>query len=155
MSAPALRGFETRDLPALARLWVASWRETGFPIDFEARRPWLKGRLSAHRAVGGAIVVGLDADGRPAGFVTIDPATGYLDQLCVAPDEKGSGLARALLDKAKRLSPGVVELDVSEANARALRFYEREGFVRIAQGFSDQSGLATLRLRWTTPNDTP
>ena len=155
MSAPALRGFEASDFPALADLWVASWRETGFPIDFEARRPWLKDRLLAHRAAGGAIVVGLDADAGPAGFVTIEPATGYLDQLCVAPDEKGSGLASALLEAAKRLAPGVVELDVNEANGRALRFYEREGFVRVARGFSEHSGLATLRLRWTPPNDTP
>ena len=81
-------------------------------------------------ASGAAIVVGLDAEGAPAGFVTIDAKTGDLDQLCVAPSERGSGLARALLDEAKRRSPGAVELEVNEANARALRFYEREGFDR-------------------------
>ena len=96
-----------------------------------------------------AIVVGLDAEGRPAGFVAIDPASGYLDQLCVEPAEKGSGLSRALLDAAKRLAPGAVDLDVNEANERARRFYEREGFIVVGRGFSAQSGLATLRLRWT------
>ncbi len=145
----ALRGYEDRDLPALADLWVAAWRETGFAIDFDARRAWLAERLAAHRAAGGAIVVGLDGDGRPAGFVTIDPANGYLDQLCVAPAERGSGLARALLDAAKRLSPDLVDLDVNEANARARRFYDREGFAVVGAGASAQSGLPTLRLRWT------
>jgi len=146
----ALRDFDEADLPALLDLWVAAWRETGFAIDFEARRPWLDHRLRIHRAEGGAIVVGLHAVGRPAGFVNVDPATGYLDQLCIAPGERGSGLAAALLDAAKRLAPGVVELDVNEANQRARRFYEREGFQAVTQGFSAQSELPTLRMRWTS-----
>ena len=148
---PVLRRFEERDLPTLAEIWVAAWRETGFAIDFEARRPWLFERLHAHLAAGGAIVVGLDADREPAGFITVDPRSGYLDQLCVSPEEKGSGLAAALVDEAKRLSPGVVELDANEANERAIRFYEREGFVFVTRGTSEHSGLPTVRLRWTAP----
>ncbi len=150
MSPPerSLRDFQASDLPALADLWVAAWRETGFAIDFEARRPWLIERLAAHRAAGGAIVVGLDRAGRPAGFVTIDPANGYLDQLCVAPFERGSGLAKALLVAAKGRSPGVVELDVNEANPRARRFYAREGFAPVTRGVSAQYGLPTERMRW-------
>ena len=151
MSTPVrlLRGFEEGDCPALADLWVAAWRRTGFAIDFEARRPWLIERLGAHRAAGGVVVVGLGGDGQPAGFVTVDPASGYLDQLCVQPEEQGSGLASALLDEAKRLSRGALELDVNEANERACRFYEREGFVLVTRGSSVQSGLPTMRLRWT------
>jgi putative acetyltransferase len=149
VSAFALRDFDEADLPAIIDLWVAAWRESGFEIDFEARRPWLVERLRAHRADGGAIVVGLDAAGRPTGFVTLDPTNGYLDQLCVAPRERGSGLASALLDAAKRLAPGVVELDVNEDNRRARRLYEREGFQLVTRGLSAQSALPTLRMRWT------
>ena len=134
---------------ALIDLWVAAWTETGLAIDFDARRPWLENHLSALRANGAAIVVGLDASGRPAGFVAVDPRTGYLDQLCVAPAERGSGLAAALLGEAKRRSAGVVELDVNEPNPRACRFYEREGFAIVGQGVSAASGLPTLRMRWT------
>ena len=148
-SVRLLRAFDEADLPALAELWVAAWRETAFAIDFEARRPWLVERLAAHCAAGGEIVVGLDDDGLPAGFVTIDPASGYLDQLCVRPGEQGSGLAGALVGEAKRLSPDAIELDVNEANQRACRFYVREGFVAVACGSSPQSGLPTLRMRWT------
>ena len=60
----------------------------------------------------------------------------------------GSGLASALIDEAKRLSPGVVELDVNEANERAVRFYEREGFDFVTRGTSEHSGLPTRRVRW-------
>ncbi len=152
-SRVTLRDFEDGDLPALADLWVASWREMGLPIDFVARRPWLFERLAAHKSAGGAIVVGVDADGKPAGFVTIEPSTGYLVQVCVAPSAKGFGLARALFDAAKRLSLGAVELDVNEANPRARRFYEREGFVVVTRGLSEQSRLPTLRMRWERPRD--
>ena len=80
--------------------------------------------------------------------MTVDPKSGSLDQLCVAPAERGSGIASALTDEAKRRSPGVVELEVNEANPRARRFYEREGFSVVGQGVSPHSGLPTLKMRW-------
>jgi putative acetyltransferase len=147
-SSRALRDFAEADLKALIDLWVAAWRETGLTVDFDARRAWLEERLSAVRADGAMIVVGLDASGKPAGFVTIDPRGGALDQLCVAPAERGSGLASALLDEAKRRSPGVVELEVNEANARARRFYHREGFSVVGRGVNARSGLPTLKMVW-------
>ena len=146
-STLALRDFAEADLPALTDLWAAAWTATGLPIDFDARRGWIDDRLRALRAAGGAIVVGLACD-KPAGFVTIDPISGHLDQLCVAPAEHGSGLALALIDEAKRRSPGVVDLDVNEANSRARRFYEREGFTLVGKGVNMNSGLPTLKMRW-------
>ena len=143
-----LRGFAEADLEGLIDLWVAAWRETGLTVDFDARRAWLKERLGALRADGAMIVVGLDASETPAGFVAIDPRCGALDQLCVAPAERGSGLASSLLDEAKRRSPGVVELEVNEANARARRFYDREGFSVVGRGVNARSGLPTLKMVW-------
>ena len=147
-----MRAYVEADLPALIDLWVAAWRETGFAIDFDARGEWLGNHLRTLSGCGAAIVVGLDAEGAPAGFVTIDAKSGALDQLCVAPSERGSGLARALLDEAKRRSPGAVELEVNEANARALRFYAREGFDPVSRGSSALSGLPTLKMRWKAKN---
>jgi len=147
-STRALRAFAEADLSALIDVWAAAWSATGLPIDFEARRAWIDDRLRRLRADGAEIAVGLDASDRPAGFVTVDPNSGYLDQLCVSPAQRGSGLASALLDEAKRRSPGVVELDVNEANARARRFYEREGFSISGRGVSPHSGLPTLKMRW-------
>jgi putative acetyltransferase len=144
----ALREFAEADLPALINLWAAASTATGIRIDFDRRRAWIDARLSALRADGGEIVVGLDAGEKLAGFVTIDARSGALDQLCVAPAERGSGLAIALMDEAKRRSPGVVELEVNEANGRARRFYEREGFRVVGQGASPHSGSPTLKMRW-------
>jgi putative acetyltransferase len=143
-----LRALGPSDIDDVADLWVAAWKTTGLPIDFNARRDWLVGRLAELAEAGAAILVGLDAQGRPAGLVTVDPANGYVDQLCVAPDERGGGLARALLDEAKRRAPSVLDLNVNVANPRACRFYEREGFLVVGVGTSALSGLPMLHLRW-------
>jgi len=143
-----LRAFEPADMDGVADLWVAAWKTTGLPIDFDARREWLVARLAQLAQEGAAILVGLDADGRPAGLVTVDPKSGAVDQLCVAPDERGGGLARALIDEAKRRSPDVVDIEVNLANPRARRFYQREGFVGVGVGAGVLSGLPTMRLRW-------
>jgi putative acetyltransferase len=148
VSGGELRDFIETDLPALVDLWVAAWSETGLGINFEDRRAWLIGHLRGLRAGGAEIVVGLDVGRRPAGFAAIDAKSGYLDQLCVAPRKRGSGLASALISEAKRRSRGMIELDVNETNPRARRFYEREGFSIVGRGFNPQSGLPTLRMRW-------
>ena len=147
-STRLIRDFAEADLPALVDLWVEAWSETGLGVDFGARRAWLIGHLRALRAGGVEIVVGLDASGKPAGFAAIDAKSGYLDQLCVRPSARGSGLASALIDEAKRRSPGLIELDVNEMNPRARRFYEREGFSTVGRGLNPHSGLPTLKMRW-------
>ena len=145
----ALRPYVGTDLPLLAELWVEAWGESGFDIDFGARRAWLETNLKALHAKGAVILVGLETAGGPAGFVAFDPSEGFLDQLCVAPSEFGSGLATALLNAAKFASQGLVELEVNEANARARRFYEREGFAAVGRSVNPRSGLPTLKMRWS------
>ena len=85
-----------------------------------------------------AIIVAEQA-GALTGFVTID-ASGYLDQLVVAPDHWGSPLATVLVDEAKRRSPDGVTLLVNTDNARAIRFYERNGFVHAGEDVNPTSG---------------
>jgi putative acetyltransferase len=87
-------------------------------------------------------------DARPAGFLTLDPASGEIDQLAVAPAHWGSGVADALLAQARALSPQGLSLTVNEANPRAIRFYERQGFCRTGTGVNPASGLPVIRMRW-------
>ncbi len=136
------------DWASLADLWVASWREAMPDIDFEARRPWFLDHLRALEAAGAVTICAFDSLNRLLGFVTCDPARANLDQLAVLPEEKGTGAARLLLNEARRLSPNGLVLDVNQDNARALAFYEREGFAKIAEGMNPRSGLKTWRLRW-------
>ncbi|MGA7384819.1 MAG: GNAT family N-acetyltransferase, partial [Methylocella sp.] len=117
-------------------------------IDFEARRPWFLDHLQALQAANAITICAVDGFNRLLGFVAFDPAKAYLDQLAVAPEAKGTGAARLLLNEARRLSPNGLVLDVNQDNARALAFYAREGFAKIAEGVNPRSGLKTWRLRW-------
>ena len=66
----------------------------------------------------------------------------------VAPEAWGSGLARALLDEAKRLSPAGIDLLVNKDNARAIRFYEKHGFAYAGDDKNPVSGIAVNRMSW-------
>lgn len=137
-----MRALRVADVTALVDLWVASWREAMPAIDFEARRAWIAGVL--HRPDYETLVV--ERGGAPVGFATLED--GHLHQLVVAPAAKGGGCARLLLDAAKARAPQGLVLDVNEANARAVRFYAREGFRRVGIGTNPASGLPTLAMRW-------
>jgi putative acetyltransferase len=135
------------DLASLADLWVASWQEAMPGIDFSTRKTWFLEHLNALETAGAVTICAFDGSNRLLGFVNFDPAAGYLDQIAVAPDAKGSGAARLLLTEARRLSPGGVTLEVNQDNPRALRFYEREGFEKFAEAVNPISSLKTWRLR--------
>lgn len=148
---PLLRRRIDADLEPLADLWVASWREAMPDIDFSARRAWFCNHLPALEAAGAVTICGCREDGCLLGFVTFDLATGYLDQIAVASEAKGSGAAAALLRQARQISSKPLFLDVNQDNPRALRFYAREGFETVAAGVNPHSGLKTWRLRASPP----
>jgi putative acetyltransferase len=140
----------------LADLWVASWQEAMPFIDFTARRAWLCRHVPALEAEGALTLCafggpGQFGSGQLLGFMVLDVAAGYLDQLAVAPFAKGKGVARRLLSEARRLSPKGLQLDVNIDNPRAVRFYEREDFAAVGEGLAPQSGLRTLKMVWREP----
>lgn len=144
-----LRAARDDDWPALLALWVASWSEVYPGIDFAARAPWFAGHLARLQDEGADVTVACaDENGRQLGFVVFDPASGLMDQLCVAVDQKGAGVARTLLDSVKRRAPDGVRLTVNKQNARALRFYLREGFEITGEAVNPNSGLPIWEMTW-------
>jgi putative acetyltransferase len=141
-----LRPYRREDEDAAIALWLETWQQAYPAIDFAARVAWWRGRWRSELVPNAAIMVA-EQTGVLVGFVTID-ATGYLDQLVVAPDHWGSALATALVDEAKRLSPHGITLLVNTDNARAIRFYERNGFVRDGDDVNPTSGRPVLRMAW-------
>jgi putative acetyltransferase len=135
-------------LPELTDLWVAAWRQAMPQIDFEARRLWFGVHLDGLHRQGFVTRCALDGAGALLGFVTIQPASGELDQIAVAPSAARRGLGRLLLAQARALAPGRITLTVNQDNGRALGFYKGEGFVKIGEGVNALSGLKTLRMEW-------
>ena len=141
-----LRSYRAEDEDAAIELWRVSWQQAYPAIDFAARVAWWQERWRNELVPNAAIIVAERA-GALIGFVTID-GSGYLDQLVVGPDHWGSKLAGALVDEAKRLSPGGVTLKVNKDNARAIRFYERNGFAHAGEDVNPTSGRPVLRMIW-------
>jgi putative acetyltransferase len=142
-----LRPYRAGDEDAAIELWRETWQQAYPSIDFTARVTWWRERWRGELVPNAAIIVAEQADA-VIGFVTIE-ASGYLDQLVVAPDHWGSALANALVDEAKRLSPKGITLLVNNDNARAIRFYQRNGFVHAGEDVNPTSGRPVLKMVWT------
>jgi putative acetyltransferase len=141
-----LRPYRNDDEDALIELWRDTWQQAYPAIDFAARVPWWRERWRGELVPKAAIIVA-EQDGIAVGFVTID-AAGYLDQLVVAPDRWGSELATMLVDEAKRRAPDRITLLVNKDNARAIRFYERNGFAHAGDDVNPTSGRPVLKMEW-------
>jgi putative acetyltransferase len=141
-----LRPYRAEDEDAAIALWLTTWQQAYPEIDFAARVAWWRERWRGELVPNAAVIVAERA-GELVGFVTID-AAGYLDQLVVAPDRWGSPLGDALVDEAKRLSPDRVTLMVNRDNARAIRFYTRNGFAAAGEDVNPTSGRPVMRMEW-------
>ena len=141
-----LRPYRSEDEDAAIALWLETWRQAYPSIDFAARVPWWRDRWRNELVPNAAIIVA-EESGALVGFVTID-SQAYLDQLVVAPDRWGTKLADSLVNEAKRLSPNSITLLVNQDNARAIRFYRRNGFVHAGTDVNPTSGRPVLKMEW-------
>jgi putative acetyltransferase len=136
-----------KDLPALLDLWVEGWQAAYPGIDFGARRSWAETRFAELQRDGARILVA-ETGGRLAGLVTVEPATGYIDQIVVATQAQRRGIASQLIQAARGVSPDVLELHVNQDNTPAVAFYQREGFAIVGHDANPSSGAPTFRMAW-------
>ena len=142
-----LRPYADVDEDTAIELWRRTWQHHFPQIDFNERLAWWRERWK-QELVPVADVVVAERDGELIGFVTIDPNSRYLDQLVVAPEHWGSRAAALLVEEAKRRSPTGIELLVNQDNARAIRFYEKQGFVDAGEDVNEVSGKPVRRMHW-------
>ena len=142
-----LRSYTDADEAAAIALWQRSWQVTYPAIDFAARIAWWR-EWWRDKIVAKAQIVVAESDNTIVGFVTIEPETGYLDQIVVAPEAWGKGLAEALLKEAKRIAPDGIHLMVNKDNDRAIAFYRKHGFLYFGEGANPVSGRPVDLMRW-------
>jgi putative acetyltransferase len=142
-----LRPYTPADEDAAIELWRRTWQQHYPHIDFAARLPWWRERWRTELVPVATIMVAEAGNGL-YGFVTVDPKTGYLDQIVVAPEAWGSDIAAMLVAHAKRLSPASLHLKVNADNARAIRFYEKQGFVDTGADINPESNAPVRKMSW-------
>jgi putative acetyltransferase len=143
----SLRAYQADDEDASVALWLRTWQAAYPGIDFAKRLDWWRARWRNELLPVASVVIA-ETEANMIGFVTIDAATRYLDQLVVAPEYWGSDIGHALMSEAKRLSPAGVDLDVNVDNARALAFYDKCGFVVTGDGNNPITGRPIYRMSW-------
>jgi ribosomal protein S18 acetylase RimI-like enzyme len=161
----AVRPPRPSDAPALGRLHTRIWRETyGHLMTPEALAALDDGRATARWEQwiaaadeegflprGGRVLVGVDADDVPVGFIIAgpprdeDPPVDWqLSALNVLPEHHGTGLAQRLL--AEGLGDRAAYLWVARGNERAIRFYRKHGFELDGAEQRDEEGITELRM---------
>lgn len=139
----------------LRRLSGADWRIwrdlrlTGlreFPEVFLSTREaeLARSEEAIREQIDGGDTFGAFEDGTLVGMASLDPETApvhvhraWLNPLYVVAERQGTGVAQRLVDAVvgAATARGVIQIElfVAADNARAIRFYERNGFVRHGQ----------------------
>jgi putative acetyltransferase len=146
-TAFTLRPYVPADEDAAIELWRRTWQQHYPHLDFAARVDWWRERWR-NELVPTATITVAEANGKLVGFVTVDPQTGYLDQIVVAPETWGARIAPALMAEAKRMSPRGLDLKVNADNSRAIRFYEKNGFAIAGDDVNPLSGAPIRKMSW-------
>lgn len=145
-----IRRAESHEYPALVELWRRSVEATHDflqPADLEL----IYRQMPAIYLPGVREVWLIETTGgqgwRMGGFMGCNGS--QVEMLFVEPELFGQGLGSALLRYA-RARFGTLTLDVNEQNARALAFYQRQGFVITGRSPLDTGGrpYPLLHLAW-------
>ena len=142
-----LRPYNEADEAAAIELWRRTWQVAYPSLDFNVRVDWWRERWRKELLPVAKVTVA-ERDGEIVGFVTIEPETGYLDQIVVAPEAWADGIGARLLDEAKRMAPRGIDLHVNTDNDRAIRFYEKHGFAISGRGQNARSGAPVHKMSW-------
>jgi putative acetyltransferase len=84
-----------------------------------------------------------EVDGVVVGFIALNG--NEVGGLFVDSKFHRQGIGRALMDKARN-TRDVLELDVFKANLVGRKFYERYGFIQVAEHLHEETGFIQLRL---------
>jgi GNAT superfamily N-acetyltransferase len=119
------------DAPVVASIWFRGWRdghEGQVSDELVSARTEASFRLRASQRVADTTVA--TVDGAVAGFIMV--VEDEVEQVYVARDHRGTGVAAALLARAEEIVAAngheSAWLAVVPGNARARRFYERNGW---------------------------
>jgi putative acetyltransferase len=120
----------------LLEVWEASVRATHLFLS-EAEVQNVKSDVPQALETVRHLMVLEDETGRPAGFMGVED--GSLEMLFLAPEQRGKGLGRVLLEYGME-HYGVERLTVNEQNPQARGFYEHLGFRVCKRTELDEQG---------------
>ncbi len=137
-----IRAMENTDASQAADLWLAANTEAH---SFIPANYWREHYEAVKGMLLQAEVYVWEEKGRVLGFVGLNGH--HIEGIFVAGDARSRGIGKGLLDFVKeRKRP--LSLNVYRKNLRAIRFYEREGFVTVEEGLDEGTGEPDLFMKW-------
>jgi ribosomal protein S18 acetylase RimI-like enzyme len=130
----------------LVKMWRASFeRGVGVvdPHPLDEQLAFLRREVVPHNDI---LLVLDGAEGPVAAFIAF--SNEKVAQLYVHTEYQGRGIGKALLDIAKARSCGRLHLFTFARNTLARRFYEKNGFRKIGEGFEAVWQLADVEYVW-------
>ena len=124
------------DYPALIKLWEASVRATHHFLP-QAEILVLKPLILEHYFDAVTLHCARTEEGNIAGFSGLHE--GKLEMLFVAPEARGGGVGRLLVEHAIG-QVGMTQVDVNEQNEQAVGFYLKMGFTVTGRSALDGQG---------------
>ena len=147
--AVRVRRADAADADAVADLYVRA-RHHAVPAVPPLRSPddgaraWLAGAVRN----GSEVWVAEDGDEGVVALMLLEDD--WVEQLYVDPGWTGRGIGTRLVEVAKSVRPGGLQLWTFQSNHRAHRFYERHGFVAVERtdGRNNQEQAPDVRYAW-------
>jgi GNAT superfamily N-acetyltransferase len=148
MSDVQLRRATDADAEAAADVFIDSFRAALPTVRRAHSDPDIRRYVSEVLVPQTECWVAVDDRDRVVAMMALKP--GWVEQLYVAPDRLGQGIGRRLIDLAKKRSDGELQLWTFQVNARARRFYERNGFVasEMTDGSANEEREPDIRFVW-------
>jgi GNAT superfamily N-acetyltransferase len=141
------------DVDAIRRIGHETWPSTyaafGSEYVADGLRKWWSHEATLRTLRDTTVVVAEAADGRLVGMGNVDvrPAVPVIWKLYVVPDAHGTGVGAALLQgliDALPAGTAAVQLEYVDGNARAERFYRKQGFAEIRRDPGERKGWPQL-----------
>ena len=147
MAPTTIRPARPEEYDEIARVWMNSWASTGLEDASNFLLAKLRARIPLEVEKGWSLFVA-DDDGAIAAMLALHLPEIYLDQLFVAPEYQGRNIGRRLLGFTRQLLPAEIRLRCVRENAKAWRWYEREGFVFEKEAVEPMTGFVMKYYRW-------
>ncbi len=137
-----IRRLQETDIDRVMTLWL----DTNLKAhDFVPAEYWKNNFESVKEMLPQAEVYVYEETGAIQGFVGL---TGeYIEGIFVSGEMQSQGIGKRLLDHIKT-EKDTLHLSVYQKNTRAIRFYQREGFVIQREGLDESTGEKEYVMLW-------
>lgn len=137
-----IRELRKTDLDSVAELWLDTNRKAHA---FIPAQHWQGHLAMVKEMLPQAEVYVYEEAEEIQGFIGLSGE--YIEGIFVSGKVQSRGIGKLLLDHAKGLK-GSLRLSVYQKNARAVRFYQREGFEIHCEGLDESTGEKEYAMTW-------